>query len=168
MRIKGIAAAAAITCVLLLPATAAAKKATFAGTLDDGGKIGLDVKVNKKGKVKKLLQARGTELRLDCELSGSHDNAYAAFDGPIKIASNGEFEGLFEQPQYGNLSIIDGDFKRKKVSGTFVFDYHFLEDTTGAIPLPEEDCATGVVGFEAKKNADDATQPFPPQRASAR
>jgi hypothetical protein len=167
MRIKGIAAAAAITC-MLLPATAAAKTATFAGTLDDGGKIGLDVKVNKKGKVKKLLQARGTELRLDCEQSGSYDNAYAAFDGPIKIANNGEFEGRFEQPQYGNVSIIDGDFKRKKVSGTFVFDYHFLEDTTTDPPLPEEDCTTGVVGFEAKKKADDATQPFPPQRASAR
>lgn len=167
MRTKGIAAVAAITC-MLLPAVAAAKTATFAGTLEDGGKIGIDVKVNKKGKVKKLLQARGTELRLECEQSGSYENGYAAFDGPLKIAKNGEFEARFEQPQYGNVSIIDGDFKRKKVSGTFIFDYHFLEDTTGIEPLPEEDCSTGVVGFEAKKNADDATQPFPPQRASAR
>jgi hypothetical protein len=159
MRRTTITAAAVIT-GLALPAAAEAKQVTYAGSLADGGKIALDVRLNKDRKPTKITQARGVQLNLDCEKSGTYDDGYATLEGPVKVNRRGRFSAVFVQPDHGNESRLDGKFKRKLVSGTFVFDYHFdAEPDAQPEPLPEEDCTTGEVDYEAERGAKDKTQP---------
>ena len=151
----------AVVAGLALPAVAGAKVVTYAGTGDGGENVGLDVRVNKKGKPKKVLEARGTDLNLQCEQSGEL-SGYTRFPQEIKVNRKGKFSASYAQPTYGNVSSIEGRFKPKKiVKGEFVFDYHFPADDT----YPEEDCTSGTVTYEAERGAEDATTPFPPPEA---
>lgn len=157
-REKTMIAAVAAIAGLAFPAVAGAKVVTYAGTVEGGGNIALDVKVNKEKKPKAVLEARGTEFALKCEQSGEI-TGFTRFPERIDVTRRGKFSASYEQPGFGNQSSIEGRFKpKKRVNGSFVFDYHFPEEGG----FPEEDCTTGRVDYTATRGAEDGTQPFPP------
>lgn len=131
------AIAGVVTAALLLPAGAQAATKTFAGTTEGGGVIALDVKVSKKGKIKKILEARGAELPTVCEQSGMVPS-HLTFPDPIKVKGNGKFSDSYAQPTYGNESTIEfKGRKRKLVAGVINVDYHFPAEDG----YPAEDCS---------------------------
>lgn len=159
--------AAIVSAGLMLPGAAqAGKKVTYAGTLANGGKIALDVKLGKHKRPKKILEVRAVDLRLECGKSGNHNDGYAQFIGPVPVTRKGRFDAQFGQDGYDNRSRIEGDFDRKDVAGTYLFDFHFQAEPK--LDLPEEDCSTGEVAFEARRGAEDQTKPYPPQRHARR
>lgn len=151
--------AAALACA----APAIAAKGTYAGTVGTTGKIALDVKVSKRGFVKKITALRGVSVPSNCATSGP--GIPVNFNTPVtlRIASNGKFSGMLIQPTYGNESSISGKIKHKHVSGTIQVDYHYQAEG----PYPEEDCDTGPLPFNAKFGAPDETlTPTPVARLS--
>jgi hypothetical protein len=151
-RITLIAIATA-TVATLVPATAAsAKTATYAGTTEGGGRVGVDV-VIKKHKVRKITAARGTDLPAVCEQSGPLP-VDATLPVTIKVSKKGKFDVAIEQPVYGNVSRLKGRFDGKKLTGRLDLDAHYPAEGI----YPEEDCATGVIEFMAKRGAPDETQ----------
>jgi hypothetical protein len=162
-----ILTAAILIAGLALPGAAqAGKKVTYAGTLANGGKIALDVKLGKHKRPKEILEVRAVDLRLKCKKSGKHKDGYAQFIGPVPVTRKGLFDAQFGQDGYDNRSRIEGDFDRKDVAGTYVFDFDFQAEPD--LDLPEEDCTTGEVAFEARRGAEDQTKPYPPQRHARR
>jgi hypothetical protein len=133
------------------PAMAGTK--TYAGKTDGGGFVGADV-VIKDGKPKMIKAgSRVKNLPGECELSGEQ-RLDAATPEDIKVKKNGGFDYTYVQPVYGNKTTISGRFEGKTVTGVIDLDLHFSADGD----LPEEDCKTGVLTFEATKGAKDQTQ----------
>ena len=58
------------------------------------------------------------------------------------------------QPDFGNVTTLEGKFEGKTVTGVIDLDLHYSATDT----LPEEDCKTGPLEFEAEKGAKDQTQ----------
>ena len=143
---------------MLLPATAAAKSVTYAGTTEGGGTAALDVRL-KNGNPKEIVEGRGRDFPLFCEQSGELDgDANFPFgDDEIKVNDKGRFRYRYEQPGSGKVSRINGEFRRenKKVVGTFIVSAHFPADDE----YPEEDCSSGELRYSVKKGAPDETIP---------
>ena len=152
MTTKKIASALAVALVALaLPAAASAATKTYAGGMDGGGKLGIDVKV-KHGKVKKITEIRGTDIPTVCDESGPVPS-HLTFPTLIKVDKKGRFEAGFEQPTYGNVSTIKGRFKAKMVEGKLSVDYHYPAEDG----YPEEDCHTSKLGYQAIAGFPDPT-----------
>ena len=161
MRVGLIAAVCAAT--LAFAGQAQAARGTYAGTVGGTGKIALDVKVSKRGVVKKITALRGKDVPSNCELSGP--GVLVNFDTPVVLSvrsTNGKFSGSLTQPIYNNVSTISGKVKHKHVSGTIQVDYHYPAED----PYPEENCDTGPLAFNAKFGApDEGVTPTPVPRA---
>ena len=153
--------AAVAACALMVAAPAQAAKGTYAGTVTGTeGKIALDVKVSKRGWVKKVTHLRGVNIPSTCDISGpvtvNHD-----FATSLRVNDNGRFEGFFQQPTYNNVSSIAGKIKvdhPQQMRGSFRIDYHYPAEEG----YPEEDCDTGPLPFTAKFGATDETLTPPP------
>jgi hypothetical protein len=146
---------AAACAAVVLPATAEAKTVTYAGSIEGGGKAALDVSL-KNGNPKEIVQARGRDFTLHCEISGdlSGDGTLPIGDDRIKV-KDGRFNYRYVQPGSGLVTKINGKFKHKnkKVAGVFSVSAHFPEDDM----YPEEDCSSGDLDYTVKKGATDET-----------
>jgi len=150
--------------MLAFAAPAMGAKGTYAGTVGTTGKIALDVKVSKRGFVKKITALRAKSVPSTCEISGP--GVPVNFNTPVVLRVNspsGKFAGSLTQPTYGNVSTISGKIKHKHVSGTIEINYHYLAEGV----YPEENCDTGPLPFNAKFGAPDETvTPTPVPRLS--
>jgi hypothetical protein len=146
----------AVAAVLMLApiSSASAKIATYAGTTEGDGRVAADV-VIKKRKVKKITEARGFNLPAVCELSGPLP-VDATLPGPIKVSKKGKFDVTLEQPVYGNVSHVKGEFDGKKLTGKLKLDARYPATDT----YPEENCVSSVLEFKAERGAPDETQPL--------
>jgi len=161
MKVGISAAVCAVALAFAAPAMAA--KGTYAGTVGTTGKIALDVKVSKRGFVKKVTALRGVSVPSNCEISGP--GIPVNFNTPVvlRLSSNGKFSGTLTQPTYGNVSSIRGKVKHKNVSGTIQVNYHYPAEGS----YPEENCDTGPLQFNARFGAPDETlTPTPVPRLS--
>ena len=142
--------------LMLLPAAASAAVKTYGGTADIGGNLAMDVKLNKKGVAKRILEIRGEDLIGTCETSGPGVKLNLRVVEDLTVAK-GKFHFKFTD-EYGNKSRLDGKFsgkKDKRVSGTFVYANHFAAEG----PYPEENCGTAKSGFSMKKGGADVQLP---------
>jgi hypothetical protein len=148
---------AALCCGALLVATAPAQaaKGTYAGTVPGTtGQVALDVKISKRGIVKKITQLRGKQIPSNCEISGPVPSINYTLPTLLRVnKSSGRFAGQYTQPVYGNVSSIAGKIKHKNVSGTIQVNYHYQAE--GA--YPEENCDTGPLPFTARLGNPDPT-----------
>jgi hypothetical protein len=150
----------ATAALLALPATASAATKVYGGTAGETGEIAMDVKVNKRGKPKMITEIRAAKLPAECEQSGQLNVSTRTPPLKLKINNKGKFYGELVQPTYGNKSWIRGKFTSKRqVTGTFVYDYHFLADDQ----YPEENCRTAELPFTMSKGGPDVVIP-PPSR----
>jgi hypothetical protein len=153
---------------LAVAAPAQAAKGTYAGTVTGTtGQIALDVKISKRGLVKKITELRGRGIPSVCEISGPVPSINFTFPSSLAVKpTNGKFAGSYAQPTYGNVSSISGKIKHKRVKGTLQVNYHYPAEGT----LPEESCDTGPVQFTAKLGNPDGTivPPTPPAPRSTR
>lgn len=156
MKLAALVAATA----LALPASASAATKVYGGTAGETGEIAMDVTVSKRGIPKKITEIRAAKLPAQCDQSGALNTSTRTPPLQLKIKSNGKFYGELIQPTYGNKSWIRGRFSSKRlVTGTFVYDYHFLADGQ----YPEENCRTGELPFSMSKGGPDVVLP-PPSR----
>ena len=154
---------AAIGMLALLPAGASAAIKTYGGTAEIGGTIALDVKLNKKGVAKRIIEIRAAQLPGTCETSGPGIPLNTRIPVDLKVSKKGKFQFEYTD-EYGNRSHIDGKFsgrKDKRASGTFIYANHFPAEG----PYPEEDCTTAESAFTVKKGGPDVP---PPSRAARR
>ncbi len=143
---------------LALPASAPAASKIYGGTTEGGGNLAFDVAVNRKGKPKRITEIRATNLPTECETSGPVPS-YTTFTGTLKVTDK-RYAATYTQETYGNQSSIEGKFggkKKRKASGTMVFDYHFPEDLENG--YPEEDCSTGEIAYTVKRGGPDVQTP---------
>lgn len=147
---------------LALPAAAGAKVVTYAGSTADDAHVALDVKLDRFGLPKRVVQLRASNVPAVCDVSG----VLRVSTGPVPASltvtrPKFRFAGLFTQPTYGNQSTVNGRFSSKRVvSGAFNYSYHFLADAA----FPEENCNTGDIFYTAQKNAPDLTLQPPAAR----
>ncbi len=158
---KGLVAAAAVG-ALLIAGPAQASTGTYAGTVGGTGQFAMDVKINKFNIITKVKELRGKAIPTHCEISGAQVANHTLPTNLSVKTSNGKFGGSFTQPTYGNVSTISGKIKHKHVSGTLKINYHYAAEGE----LPEENCDTGPLQFNAKLGAPDGTETTPPARLS--
>ncbi len=166
MRLGLTAGALCAAALVTVVAPANAAKGTYAGTVGTTtGKIALDVKVNKRGFVKKITELRGKSIPSTCEISGPVPSVNFTLPTELPVKStNGKFQGSFTQPTYGNVSTIKGKIKHKNVTGTIQVNYHYQAEGQ----YPEENCDTGPLPFSARYGALDETAPTPAPRGIER
>jgi hypothetical protein len=159
---------AALCCGALLVASAPAQaaKGTYAGTVPNTtGKVAFDVKISKKGIVKKITELRGKSIPSTCEVSGPVPSVNYTLPTVLRVdAVTGKFSGEFTQPTYGNVSSISGKIKHKNISGTIQVNYHYQAEGQ----YPEENCDTGPLPFKARLGNPDETITTPPARPNWR
>jgi hypothetical protein len=148
----GGAVAFVAACALVVPASAANKTVTYAGTADAGADVGLDVVV-KKGKVKKISTVRASHVLLHCDQSGDVPTGHMDLPLGLKVNKHGKFHLTYTEPNTPNTSVFSGKFKGKTVSGSFVYAHHFPAENQ----YPEENCHTDQLSFQATRGAPDAT-----------
>lgn len=147
---------------LLLPASASAKTVVFAGSTEGGGKIAMDVRLGRGQTPRAVTELRGVDIPINCEQSGPQ-TAFVTIPVNLKVNRRGLFSFVNEDSE-GNRSVIVGKFRGradKNVRGEFVYANHFPAENG----LPEEDCASEQLTFQAKKGAPDV---IPPQQPAAR
>jgi hypothetical protein len=155
MRVSAATAVAALA--LAVPAASQAKVVTYGGALSPGGgRIALDVAVNKRMKPKKVVAIRAVDIPVTCEIS----NTPTAWTDISKLSvgvRNGGFSVTFADPKFGNRKRVDGTFKRKgrRVAGGFTYSNHFPAEGD----LPEEDCASDPLTYSARRGGRDAIPP---------
>jgi len=155
---------AAVLAAFVVAAPASAATGTYAGTVGGEGKFALDVKI-KRGHVTKFTALRVVNVPTVCEQSGNQ-HADHTLKASIPIQSpSGLFAGDYVQPDWGNISTINGKVKHEKVNGRLDISYHYPAETDP--PLPEEDCSTGPLKFHAVLGAPDGTL-TPPAAKRAR
>jgi len=148
--------AGALAGLMMLPVVAGAATKTYGGTTGVGGAVAMDVKLNKKGVARRILEIRGVDLEGTCEISGPGIELNMRIVEDLAV-SKGRFHFDFTD-EYGNASHLEGRFtgkKDKRVSGTFRYANHFPAEG----PYPEEDCATAESGFALKKGGSDVQLP---------
>jgi len=149
----GGAVALAAVCALAVPASAANKTATYAGTTGAGADVALDVAV-KKGAVTKVVNVRARHVLLHCDQSGDVPTGNLNLPSlNLKVNKHGKFHVTYTEPNTPNTSTFSGKFKGKSVSGSFVYAHHFPAEGQ----YPEENCHTDQTSFEATRGATDAT-----------
>jgi hypothetical protein len=148
----GGAVALAAACALVVPASAANKTATYAGTTNAGSNVGIDV-VIKKGAVKQISYVRAIHVLLHCDQSGDVPTGNIRLPLNLKVNKHGKFHETYTEPDTPNTSSFSGKFKGKTVSGTFVYAHHFPAENQ----YPEENCHTDQLSFSATRGAPDAT-----------
>jgi hypothetical protein len=142
---------------LIVAAPAQAAKGTYAGAVTNTtGKIALDVKIDRFGFVTKITRLRGKEIPSTCEVSGPIPAVNFDLASSLTVKSNGNFNGTYTQPTYGNESTISGRIKHKHVAGSVRVNYHYQADPQHG--YPEENCDTGPFAYAAKLGAPDGTQ----------
>ena len=94
-----------------------------------------------------------TNLPGECDQSGPQ-RLDAGTPEDIKVNNKGKFNFEYVQPEYGNVTTLKGKFEGKTVKGVLDVDLHYSATDT----LPEEDCKTGPLDFEATRGEPDPTQ----------
>lgn len=151
----GLTAALCCGAMLVTAVPAQAAKGTYAGTVTGTtGTIALDVKVSKRGLVKKITFMRGRTIPSNCEVTGPVPSINFDLPTVLRVGpETGKFAGQYTQPTYGNVSTISGKIRRKNMSGTVQVNYHYPATTQ----YPEENCDTGPLAFTARYGAADPT-----------
>jgi len=154
----GRLAAIAIAAALVVPATASAKSAIYAGTTDGGGQLAMTVTL-KGSTPKRITEIRGVHIPVNCEQSGAQF-ANTRIPVDIRVSKRKGTFAFSNTDSYGNDSAIIGKFKgnkRKNAGGSLVYANHFAAEGS----LPEENCSTDLLGFSIKKGAPDVVFPTP-------
>lgn len=158
--LRRMALAAVAAAALLAPASASAATKVYGGTAANGGKVAMDVKLNKRGVPKRITELRAVSVPGTCEISGPDVPLHATLPVDLKVASDRSYE--FEvTDSFGNTSRVEGKFSAsgKRARGSFVYASHFQAEG----PWPEEDCSTGKTDYTVKKGGPNAIEPAPPR-----
>jgi len=162
MKVKVGLGMIATVVALAAPSAANAAILTYGGSIAGGtaeSKIAVDVKVSRKGVIKKVTELRAVEIPINCEQSGAQ-TAYTTIPVSLPVDGKGRFSFEYTDPVYGNTSSINGVFKPngRAIAGRFVYANHFPAEGG----LPEEDCASPLLGFKVKLGGADV---IPPSRS---
>lgn len=161
----GLALAVVAAAALAVPASASAATKIYGGTAAIGGKVAIDVKLNKQGVPKRITELRAVGVPGTCAISGPNVPLNATLPVNLKVAKDRTYEFKVTD-SFGNTSHIEGKFNAsgKKASGSFVYASHFPAEG----PYPEEDCSSPKTGYSIKKGGPDAieTPPQAPRRAT--
>jgi hypothetical protein len=129
---------------LAVPAAAMGATRTYAGKINGGGKISVDVDVQHKKPVE-ILKTRVKKVPADCDVtqnaiiggSITYDNVFVDQDGKFKIDSDPDPDGN-EVFQTGTFS-----HHNKVLKGKFQVTFHFEG--------PSQNCTTDKSGYTAKR-----------------
>ena len=167
MRSWALAAVAAT--MLAVPAAASAVTQTYGGTTSGDGQVAMDIKFDRNGFPRKVVEVRGNEIPITCEQSGAIPGGanfrvnFAALGLSAPRIINGSF--FFKNTDtYGNHSYFHGRFfggQLQRVAGDFLYSNHFLAEG----PYPEEDCTSGPQTFAVKRGGPDVQPPAPTRPA---
>lgn len=160
--LRRAAPAAVVAAALVVSASASAATKVYGGTAANGGKVAMDVKLNKHGVPKRITELRAVSVPGTCEISGPDVPLHATLPVSLKVAGDRSYE--FEvTDSFGNTSRIEGKFSAsgKRARGSFVYASHFQAEG----PWPEEDCSTGTTDYTVKKGGPNAIEPAPPRAA---
>jgi hypothetical protein len=147
---------------LAVPAASQAKVVTYGGALSPGGgRIALDVAVDKRMKPRKVVAIRAVDIPVTCEISKT-PTAWTDISRLSVRVKDGGFGVTFVDPKFGNKKRIDGTFRKKgrRVAGAFTYSNHFPAEGD----LPEEDCKSDPLTYSARRGGRDAVPPRKPPR----